>query len=96
MERTEDTYQVSDDLAELISEGLDYSELSKGAFDIAIEPLTSLWAVSYTHLDVYKRQVQTSGCSLIALPSTRIGSNAWIPRRCSVCLLYTSPHRYEP
>ena len=43
VERTEDTYQVSDDLAELVSEGLDYSELSKGAFDIAIEPLTSLW-----------------------------------------------------
>ena len=40
---TADTYQVSDDLAELVSEGLDYSELSKGAFDIAIEPLTSLW-----------------------------------------------------
>ena len=43
VEGTEDTYQVSDDLAELISEGLDYSELSKGAFDIAIEPLTTLW-----------------------------------------------------
>ena len=43
VEGTEDTYQVSDDLAELISEGLDYSELSKEAFDIAIEPLTSLW-----------------------------------------------------
>ena len=43
MEGTENTYQVSDDLAKLISEGLDYSELSKGAFDIAIEPLTSLW-----------------------------------------------------
>ena len=43
VEGTEDTYQVSDDLAELVSEGLDYSELSKGAFDIAIEPLTSLW-----------------------------------------------------
>ena len=42
-EGTEDTYQVSDYLAELVSEGLDYSELSKGAFDIAIEPLTSLW-----------------------------------------------------
>ena len=40
---TENTYQVSDSLAELVSEGLDYSELSKGAFDIAIEPLTSLW-----------------------------------------------------
>ena len=43
VEGTENTYQVSDDLAKLISEGLDYSELSKGAFDIAIEPLTSLW-----------------------------------------------------
>ena len=43
VEGTENTYQVSDDLAELVSEGLDYSELSKEAFDIAIEPLTSLW-----------------------------------------------------
>ena len=42
-EETEDTYQVSDSLAELVSEGLDYSELSEGAFDIAIESLTSLW-----------------------------------------------------
>ena len=43
MNGTEDTYQVSDSLAELIQKGLDYSELSEGAFDIAIEPLTSLW-----------------------------------------------------
>ena len=40
---TEDTFQVSDPLAELIKKGLYYSELSEGAFDIAIEPLTSLW-----------------------------------------------------
>ena len=40
---TTDTYQVSDSLAELIKKGLSYSELSEGAFDIAIEPLTSLW-----------------------------------------------------
>ena len=37
---TEDTYQVSASLAELVSKGLDYSVLSEGAFDIAIEPLT--------------------------------------------------------
>ena len=43
VEGTEDTYQVSDSLAELVSEGLDYSQLSEGALDIAIEPLTSLW-----------------------------------------------------
>ena len=40
---TADTYQISDSLAELIRKGLYYSELSEGAFDIAIEPLTSLW-----------------------------------------------------
>ena len=40
---TEDTFQVSDPLAELIRKGLYYSKLSEGAFDIAIEPLTSLW-----------------------------------------------------
>lgn len=40
---TKDTFQVSDSLAELIKQGLSYSELSEGAFDIAIEPLTSLW-----------------------------------------------------
>ena len=38
-----DTYQVSEDLAELIDTGLQYSEMSQGAFDIAIAPLTSLW-----------------------------------------------------
>ena len=43
---TEDTFQISDPLAELIRKGLYYSELSEGAFDIAIEPLTSLWDFS--------------------------------------------------
>ena len=43
LEGTTDTYPVSESLAELISKGLHYCELSNGAFDIAIEPLTSLW-----------------------------------------------------
>ena len=41
---------------------------------------TAIWSPSKSALNA----VQTNGCSLIALPSTRIGSNAWIPRRCSV------------
>lgn len=36
-------YTVSDDLAELITIGLEYGEASEGGFDIAIEPVTSLW-----------------------------------------------------
>ena len=38
--------EVSDETAELISEGLYYSKLSDGAFDITIEPLSELWNFS--------------------------------------------------
>ncbi|MHB8131145.1 MAG: FAD:protein FMN transferase [Mobilitalea sp.] len=37
------TYQISDELSDLLSYGLNYSKLSKGAFDISIAPITSLW-----------------------------------------------------
>lgn len=37
---------VSNDTAELIQKGLEYSKLSKGAFDITIEPISSLWDFS--------------------------------------------------
>lgn len=36
-------YILSEECAELIGKGLYYSELSGGAFDITIEPLSSLW-----------------------------------------------------
>ena len=35
--------EVSEDTAEVISRGLYYSQLSGGAFDITIEPVSSLW-----------------------------------------------------
>ena len=41
--RTTDTVTVSDDMAALLSKGLEYCEKSGGAFDITIEPLSSLW-----------------------------------------------------
>ncbi|MBQ8185198.1 MAG: FAD:protein FMN transferase [Lachnospiraceae bacterium] len=37
---------VSEDLAALIEQGLFYSELSGGAFDITLEPVSSLWDFS--------------------------------------------------
>lgn len=40
---TEKTYEISEELAELLSIGLSYSQKSDGAFDIAIAPLTELW-----------------------------------------------------
>lgn len=43
IEGAPDTYPVSEELADLLSIGLDYSKKSDGAFDIAIAPLTELW-----------------------------------------------------
>lgn len=40
------TDSVSDETAELLEKGLYYSALSSGAFDITIEPLSSLWDFS--------------------------------------------------
>ena len=40
---TAGTWHISEDLAALLSEGLDITRESNGAFDIAIAPLTSLW-----------------------------------------------------
>lgn len=40
---TAGTWHISEDLASLLSEGLDITRESDGAFDIAIAPLTSLW-----------------------------------------------------
>lgn len=40
---TADTWHISEDLAALLSEGLDITRESDGSFDIAIAPLTSLW-----------------------------------------------------
>lgn len=40
---TADTWHISEDLAALLSEGLDITKESDGAFNIAIAPLTSLW-----------------------------------------------------
>ena len=39
----ENSYQISQPLADLIATGLSYSAATQGAFDIAIAPLTSLW-----------------------------------------------------
>ena len=39
----ERTITVSEKTAQVLSEGLEYCRMSRGAFDITIEPLSSLW-----------------------------------------------------
>ena len=47
---------------------------------------TAIWSPSKSALKAW----QTSGCTWMALPSTRIGSKAWMPRRCSVGARFSS------
>ncbi len=37
------SFEVSDDTLDLLKRGLDYCRVSNGAFDLSVEPLTSLW-----------------------------------------------------
>lgn len=43
LKETDGFYSLSPDTADLISKALDYCRLSEGAFDISIEPVSSLW-----------------------------------------------------
>lgn len=43
LSRDEEGFLLSPETADLISRGLAYCELSDGSFDIALEPITSLW-----------------------------------------------------
>jgi len=47
---------------------------------------TAIWSPSKSAL----KPLQTSGWSLMALPSTSVGSKAWMPIRCSVGARFSS------
>ena len=47
---------------------------------------TAIWSPSKSALKAW----QTSGCTWIALPSTSVGSNAWMPSLCSVGARFSS------
>lgn len=65
----EQTLTVSDDMAALLEKGLYYSELSGGAFDITIEPLSSLW-------DFKAEEPAVPDASVIEQELTRVGYEA--------------------
>lgn len=73
----DDTYQISEPLAELLSIGLHYSKESEGAFDIAIAPLSSLWDFTSENpvlpgAKEIKEAVAMCGYEDVALTGTKI------------------------
>lgn len=70
-------YVLSDECAALIRQGLYYSELSRGAFDITIEPVSSLWNfTSEEHvvpgIDEIEQALKKVGYDKVELQGNRI------------------------
>lgn len=51
------SYKVSDKLFDLLNKGYYYSDLSKGAFDITVEPIASLWNFTDTEAEVPNKDI---------------------------------------
>lgn len=70
---------VSDDTIELIEAGLYYSELSGGAFDITISPLSSLWAFGEEDASVPEESEIAEALSHVDYRQVHIdGNEVWL------------------
>ena len=68
----EHAYTISSDTAELISKGLEYGELSKGAFDITIGPVSSLWDFTSEQKKVPKKEELDAALPLVNYQDVQI------------------------
>ena len=67
--------------------------MRQGPMDAAFLNLEMPGTVSYTHLDVYKRQVQTGPLSSGACGMASLSWQRTPLKSCSGCLLYTSQNK---
>lgn len=58
-------YAVSPEMAELIENGLEYCRMSDGGFDIAIEPVSSLWDFTSTEKIIPSEEALTAALPFI-------------------------------
>lgn len=68
-------YVLSDELADLTEQGLYYSELSEGAFDITIEPLSSLWDFTSEEKIVPDAQALADAQRLVGYEKVKLQGN---------------------
>ena len=69
------TYEISDELSDIIDYGLEYSEISSGAFDITIEPLSSLWDFKSESPRVPDNKIITEAMSKVGYENVVLDGN---------------------
>lgn len=70
-------YEVSEELYELLELSMEYSELTGGAFDVTIEPVSSLWDFSslepvVPEPDTLKKELENVGYEKLQLENGRV------------------------
>lgn len=68
-------FLLSSETARLISKGLEYGKLSNGAFDIAIEPISSLWDFTSEEKIIPKQEDITSALPLVNYENVLLEEN---------------------
>jgi len=71
----ETTFSLSEDTAQLIREGLFYSEASDGAFDLTIEPLSTLWNFTGGRTEVPPKEEIEEAASRVGWQNLRLEGN---------------------
>lgn len=69
------SFIVSDDTLELLQRGLDYCRISNGAFDLSVEPLTSLWNFGSEQQRLPKSQEIKNALSHVGYEGIKIDGN---------------------
>ena len=70
--RSEKGFSISSELEELIQSGLFYGELSEGAFDISVEPVSSLWDFTSGEKVIPTKQKIQDALSLVNYKNVKI------------------------
>lgn len=71
----ETTFILSEETADLLSEALRYCELSDGAFDITIEPLSSLWDFSGGKNEIPRPEAIAQAVQKVGYENLRLEGN---------------------
>lgn len=67
--------EISNETAELVAKGLEYGKLSDGAFDITIEPVSSLWNFSSEEKTIPEKEILEAALPLVNYKDVKLDGN---------------------
>lgn len=76
LEKDGQAYKISPKTAELVSKGLEYGQLSHGAFDITIGPVSSLWDFTSELKKVPTKEELSASLPLVSYQDVQVSKNS--------------------